>query len=224
SLGLPASSPVSALNIQAAWWRHPALANLSWLTYALGDGTDRHARINASVCQFLERHGARVDRRFRRLIEDLPARCAAALDAVDGAPVTLVHRDLHLDNVLFHRDDGERPVTILDWQSVSRGPAVIDLAHFLADSLSVKTRRACEANLLREYHRLLVAQSVSDYSLDDLLCDYRRALLRAQASVVGWLGAVEIESLVGRERQLAEMALTEGRVFHASLDHHGFDR
>ena len=50
-------------------------------------------------------------------------------ERLSGAPQTLLHADLHLDNVLF--DGGVDHPVILDWARVSRGPAAIDLVELL---------------------------------------------------------------------------------------------
>ena len=68
-----------------------------------------------------------------------------------GAPATLLHADLHMDNVLFVGEE-EAPV-LLDWARAAKGPAAIDVAE-------------------------LLFQMAPLAELDDLLLAYLRALER----------------------------------------------
>ena len=60
----------------------------------------------------------------------------AASDRVHG----LVHGDYRLDNMLFGEADADRPLTVVDWQTVTWGPAMTDVAYFLG--LRAARRRA----------------------------------------------------------------------------------
>lgn len=60
------------------------------------------------------------------LLAQLAPRMALAQARLQGARRALLHRDLHLDNVLFSPPDGH-PV-ILDWAQASLGPAALDVA------------------------------------------------------------------------------------------------
>ena len=94
-------------------------------------------------------------------------------------PVTLMHGDLRLDNLFF---EGER-VLFIDWQLVRRGPPMYDIAYLLSCGL---TDEASAHELIESYHRALVREGVTDYSLQQAWLDYRlalRAVLMNLASV-----------------------------------------
>jgi aminoglycoside phosphotransferase (APT) family kinase protein len=201
------------------WWAHDALPSCAWLPDWGGDPAERQSRYALQAVPFLDTYGPRLPRRVRNLVTDLRTHYAAVLTALSTSPLTLIHADLHLDNVLVHPSGGPRAVTVLDWQTVARGRAAIDLSLFLAGSLTADVRRACEADLLREYHTLLTTRGVTAYTHADLLRDYRLALLWQLAGTVGWLSAVDVASLVGRERQMVERTISEGRLFVALLHH-----
>ena len=65
-------------------------------------------------------------------------RLVATLDAYlaqegeSGGPRGLVHGDYRLDNMLFGEAGAERPLTVVDWQTVTWGPATTDASYFLA--------------------------------------------------------------------------------------------
>lgn len=197
----------------ARWWKHPNLTSFTWLPQWDSDHGARQERYRQQVGPFLERFGQRIPASIRDVIERLPDGFGAVLSALDSAPATLIHADLHLDNVLFNLPGAEPPTVLLDWQSVCRGPCVMDFAPFACGSL------AATDDLFHRYHALLVAGGVSGYTLDDLRVHARLALLRHLAGIVGWLSSVDLDSLTGRERALALAALEDRRFMAAQLDH-----
>mmetsp|Transcript_2210 Transcript_2210/g.4541 ORF Transcript_2210/g.4541 Transcript_2210/m.4541 type:complete len:200 (+) Transcript_2210:298-897(+) len=66
---------------------------------------------------------------------------------LDTTGQTLVHMDARGGNVFVR--DGE--CCLYDWQNVSRGNGCLDLAYFLASSLTVQDRRATEQALVSLY-------------------------------------------------------------------------
>ena len=68
--------------------------------------------------------------------------------------ITCIHRDIHVDNILFSRQADEPPEKMLDWQSVGKGRGAYDVAYFLIGSVPAKQRRQTERSLLRTYHPL----------------------------------------------------------------------
>jgi hypothetical protein len=100
----------------------------------------------------------------------------------------------------------------------------VDLGLFIVSSLSVADRRAAEMDLLARYHRALVAGGVGNYSLDDLIADYRRSLVWQLAGITGWLARVDLASLEGRERAFVEALFDPGQVVAACRDHAGWGR
>jgi hypothetical protein len=128
-----------------------------------------------------------------------------------------------VDNVLFDAQDGARPAVLLDWQGVGSGRGTIDLAYFLATSLTTQDRRAHERDLVRHYHEALVGHGVSGYGADECWDDYRvHAIHGLQVGVFG-LGAVKrtprgdemwrvwIERSAAHTRDLDSFAVLAGR-------------
>ena len=77
-----------------------------------------------------------------------------------------MHGDYRLDNLLFAERHG---VTVLDWQTVSWGPPLVDASYFLGGCLPIEERRGHEERLLRGYHEQLLAHGVSGAELGALL-------------------------------------------------------
>lgn len=95
----------------------------------------------------------------------------------------LVHGDYRLDNLLFDTTGGSAPVAAIDWQTLSTGLPVRDLAYLLGTGLSVTDRREHERNLVAEYHAALLtygasSDSLGTYTYEDCWDDYRFAMLQ----------------------------------------------
>ncbi len=85
-------------------------------------------------------------------------------------PLTLLHGDLRVGNVLF--DEDTQPIFI-DWQASRLGQGALDLAFFLTLSVDTALRREHQERWLVRYHRALVRHGVSDYSAQDFAEHFR---------------------------------------------------
>lgn len=205
----------------ARWWPRSSEnpTPFPWLPRWGGDHCARQERYNRQVTPFLDRYGGQLPPAIRDIVEGLRTRYGAVLAALDAAPATIIHADLHLDNIAFNPPRIIAPAVVFDWQSVCLGPAAIDIAQFMFGSLDVGERRRAEGALFRHYHALLTANGVAGYGADRLRHDCRLALLRQLAGTVGWLAGVDAASLAGRERALVEAAIGDGRLIAALLDY-----
>ncbi|MDX6740988.1 aminoglycoside phosphotransferase family protein [Actinocorallia sp. A-T 12471] len=89
-------------------------------------------------------------------------------------PFALVHGDYRLDNLLFSDDT----VTAVDWQTLSLGHPLRDLAFLLGTGLSPTARAAAEHDIVTAYHTELTRQGVTDYPYTACYDDYRFAALQ----------------------------------------------
>lgn len=172
----------------------------------------RQARYRERWATFTERGDLRLDSRLQRMASRLGDGLVEVLERLDAAPQTVVHADLHLDNVLFTPDE-RRPVVVLDWQTVCRGPAAVDLAKAVVTSLVPADRRQHEERLLVGYHRVMRDESATGHR------DYVLALIVYFAGVIGWQAGNPVSSDTSREAALRRAALGDGRLVTALLDH-----
>jgi hypothetical protein len=198
----------------ARWWGERAVFP------RLGrDPEERQARYRSQAARFVEGGGGGLPREACDIVERLGSRLGAVSAELDSARRTLIHGDLHLDNVIFGAPGEGRPVVVLDWQTVAVGPPAWDVVLFLFGSLAVEDRRAAEGELLDLYRTALLAHGVRGYSAADLRRECRLALLVLLAGVVGWVTKPDRDGATDRERALKEAALGDGRLVAALLDH-----
>lgn len=205
--------------IHAAWWEDPALDQQDWLPLWGTRLPSQAERFRERVDPFLNCYGDQIPAELHELMRLFEGRFEAVLGPLVDAPLTLIHCDLHLDNVMFRSRRGTPTAVILDWQSVSRGPALVDVALFIVGSLGVPDRREAELDLLRRYQEALTRAGVTGYRFSQLLDHYRRALLHQLAGIVGWLSRTSPEDLEGRDRALVQAILTDQQLFSTLIDH-----
>lgn len=93
-----------------------------------------------------------------------------------SAPQTLIHGDFRLANLRF--DDAAPPTaTAFDWQNVRVGTGALDVAYFLASSLSEERRREWSQVLVASYHDALRKGGVEGYTLEELQDDVAAAFM-----------------------------------------------
>ena len=170
----------------------------------------RQERLDAHADAFLKRHGADLPAAVIELVDPLRSHLASVIAELAASPPTLIHGDLHLDNVLF--DTGERPVVVLDWDRSCNGPAAWDVALFLCGSLSPGDRRPVEDELLGR------CAAVVDCSLEEFRRQCGLALAVQLAGLIAWLSREPREGSSPRERAMRESVIGDGRLVAALLD------
>ncbi|MFY9767659.1 MAG: phosphotransferase [Mycobacterium sp.] len=130
------------------------LADAPWLRR---DTPVNQALITALHAGFVDRYGDQIAPQHRMVCERLVGGFDEYLaeEAAEGRIHGLVHGDYRLDNMLFGAAGADRPLTVVDWQTVTWGPAMTDLAYFLGCALPVAERRSQYDALLDGYHTAL---------------------------------------------------------------------
>lgn len=167
----------------------PALAGAAWINR---ESPVNQGLITALYAGYIDRYRDQIAPEHRlvceRLVETFDAYMAAENES--ELPRGLVHGDFRLDNLLFGDSGADRPLTVVDWQTVTWGPAFTDVAYFLGCALPVEHRREHYDMLLAAYHGALGA--TSGVTLDDV-----REGVRHQ-SFFGVLMAIVSPMLVAR--------------------------
>jgi len=129
---------------------------------------------------------------------------------VQDAPVTLLHCDLRLDNVVFDGDD----CAFIDFQLVRRGPAAYDVAYFLSSALREDATAAEEQALLEHYYAAL---DVPDYPFHVFQRDYQRAVLIVLAGLAS-TGDIDFSNERGANMMAAWLRRLKSRAAHIDPD------
>ena len=163
--------------LHAPRWCDESLFDLDWLTAPRADRPASHAELKAIVDMvmpgFIDRYRNRIDDRHIELLHWFADTVASWLDD-DSGPFGLTHGDHRLDNLLFNAEDNERPVTVVDWQTIAVRNPVADISYLLGTSVEADVRRNIERRIVADYHQRLTELGVADYSADDCFEDYRR--------------------------------------------------
>lgn len=172
---------------------------------AVADWLNREAPVSQALLSglwagFSERFGDRITADHRTVCERLVAAFDDYLAGEAGAVQGLVHGDYRLDNMLFGEAGAQRPLTVVDWQTVTRGPALTDVAYFLGCALPDELRREHYDALLGSYHTALGPDSPLT------LADVREGV--RHASFFGVMMAIVSSMLVERTERGDEMFMT----------------
>jgi hypothetical protein len=173
-----------------------AMANADWLNR---ESPMNQALIGQLYAGFVDRYHDRIAAEHREVCERLVAGFDAyvASESAPQRPRGLVHGDYRLDNMLFGEATADRPLTVVDWQTVTWGPAMTDVAYFLGCALPDQVRRAHYDGLMRAYHEALGENPA--LSFDDVRDGVRRQ------SFFGVMMAIVSSMLVERTDRGDEM-------------------
>jgi len=200
---------VALADLQAPVYGDAVLGGAEWLNVP---SPLNQALLTQVFPAFLERYRERI-------ASEHVALCERFLPSIDGwiadarPPLGLVHGDYRLDNMLFAASGRPRPLTIVDWQTLSWGPMMLDVAYFLASSLTVEDRRAQERELVRTYHAAMVERGARDLDWEACWEGYRHQ------SFHGVLMAIAASMLVVRTERGDDMFMTTlGRYAQQAID------
>ena len=208
----------SIAHLHRLWWEREL--PMPWLAGWTGDHEAAQVRLQRNVARLPDSVVATAPDDIQNLLEWLASGAyERVLDGLSAAPRTLIHGDLHLDNIAFRDISASASPVITDWQTAGIGPAVVDLAACLSGTLDVTDRAQTETDLLTTYHDGLLEAGVTGYSRDELERDYGLALVRQLVGVFGWLANTELATLSGRERDVTLAAIGDGRLIAALRDH-----
>jgi hypothetical protein len=184
--------------IHAPVWDDPRLGAAGWMNQP---PVVNEAIVGQLLTGFIERYDARLAPEHRAVVERFIARLDPWL-ADRRQPFSVVHGDYRLDNLLFGEPGSPKPLTVVDWQTVSWGPPLLDASYFLGSGLAVDDRRGAEEALVREYHESLRALGVERFPWEECWEEYRRQ------TFAGVLMAVVAPMLVVRTERGDDMFMT----------------
>lgn len=200
----------------ATWWESPRLVSLDWV-WAFNHPV-RSAAAVAGYTQawtpFKEIWAKQVPAPLLELGEQFASKIPKLLDRLAAPPVTISHGDYRLDNLFFATPEGGDPLAVVDWQIMTLGNGLFDLAYFMSSAVPPADRRAMEMDLLHMYHDILTEGGVKGYDFDQCLLDYRTSALFCWQYAVIILGSLD----TANERGLALFTDVLDRFVSAIVD------
>jgi hypothetical protein len=185
----------------AAWWDSLKLAELDWV-WAFNNPVRSQAAVvgyTSAWTPFKQIWAKQVPAALLAMGEKFPAAIPKLLDRLAAPPVTISHGDYRIDNLFFATPEGGDPLAVIDWQVMTLGNGLFDLAYFMSSAMPPTDRRAIEMDLLRMYHGILLEGGVKNYDFDQCQVDYRTGILFCWQYAVIILGSLDTSN----ERGLA---------------------
>ncbi|NKB66431.1 MAG: phosphotransferase [Candidatus Latescibacteria bacterium] len=195
--------------LHARWWKDDIL-NLDILQNAHGGAcrmanacSPENIRVQADhwLNHELPRSREQVGETFTDAMADLCTRAIQRwpdllIDRIgDGAQMTLIHGDAHLENMFFPLDASTQKTKLVDWETWERGIPAYDLAYLLMFHPQM------EEEAMAAYYDGLVAAGVTDYSRDRFELDYRLSVLCCLFPPIMWVrnwgGVWVLEKAIG---------------------------
>lgn len=200
--------------LHATFWNN--VSDLDWVPHIANsyhaENMDALLRIGWSnmVSVFADYIDPAIAARGEEIIAALPE----MQRRMDDAPITLLHGDFRMENVLFGVASEHEPVMIIDWQGPLLGKAMVDVALIMGQSTQIEVRRSNERALIERYADRLAAAGVPDYNGARAWQDYQLALLYNWVYVGVVAGTLDTTN----EHGFAWMAQMVARQSAASLD------
>lgn len=176
-------------HFHAQWWEHPMLDELTWMP-RIDDPTTK--MVTPMFLQgwsaFQERFKDVLPRRTLDWVQAFGPTCADFLDLYADDPVTIIHGDFRLDNMMF---DEAGDVTLMDWQMATRAPGFSDIVYFVGTNLEPDVREAHLDSLLKLYVNTLAAGGVAVPDDDVIHDSLRKGILMWMVAMAGGIGTLD---------------------------------
>ena len=180
--------------LHAPTWQGRGMEKCDW---AKIDGTTANAFARGMIQlepAFVQRFGAALSGANIDVLDRLTRRAPDYWRySLECKNQVAAHWDFRGDNMLFGQRNGEPAMVTIDWTGLLSGGGK-DLGHFLGTSLLPEVRKAHEWELLTQYHETLLAQGVTDFSLQECMDDYRINLLYPVYVVVSVTPSVNVDA------------------------------
>ncbi len=165
--------------LHAAWWESDRLDAMRWprMPFVEEKSAGHIRKLREAWPGFVDAGtyavSSDLDALVRETADDV---FLSARRSLVGPPSTLVHDDLHVENLLFDRRDGETAVWFVDWQGARVSNPAWDFGYVIGGNVRPDVLRRSERELLNRYHDRLVAHPGVEYDRTRMEEDYRAAV------------------------------------------------
>jgi len=190
----------------ALFWNSPVLSE-KWLTRLDDAVLVAHGLYQRAWPVFEARFRDQIDGQTRDVLKAITERGPALLRRTCQGPLTLLHGDYRMDNLAFF-DGSDPPAGMIDFQGITVGHPLTDLAYFIRPNMDPDLADAVEEDLLVRYHAGLVQHGVTDYPLETLREEYELAQLWVLHRGVTLIGTLDLSH--ERGVQIVDRAIERG--------------
>ena len=153
------------VGLHAPGWCNEGLRSLTWLRdEQTAPAIDTMDLYRLQLPGFVERFAPLVEADEIAIIQALGQAKQSPLSAQLPEVFSLIHVDYRLDNLLIQQTGDAYQVTAVDWQSITLGAPLNDVAYFVGAGLEPGVRRPAEEQLIRDYHQGLMDRGVQNFS------------------------------------------------------------
>ena len=195
-----------AAHLHGFKWNDASIKNIEWLNYNKGNEGFVKTLVPSIYPEWCERYQGRIDSSILEMGKDFVARLEDYLTPRDK-PVSIVHTDLRLDNILFSDSAGR--AIVVDWQTVNAGTPMADVAYCIGTSFAQPQMRANnEKALVENYLKQLEPYSKGAYAFEQAWEDYRFSAF--SGFLMGVIAAMLVERTERGDEMFAVMAERAG--------------
>lgn len=161
------------VGLHAPSWCEPEMCEHDWLgkptPEMMAFGRDLYA---SQLKPFLDRFRSRLEPDEADIIAKL-SQSEKMFQPREG-PQTLIHVDYRLDNLLINAKRDPPLICAVDWQTITVGNPLSDVAYFMGAAMQPEDRRTYEQQIVEDYYEAMCDGGVTDYSWEQCWRDYRR--------------------------------------------------
>ncbi|MEE8337697.1 MAG: phosphotransferase [Dehalococcoidia bacterium] len=203
--------------MHAHFWNDPRLEEFDWIVPFNNDSRIQQGLYKQSRTAFVEEFSAILTDRAIEIGEWLVDNGVELLDRLTSRPYTLLHGDFRPDNLFFGDGKTDFPLAMIDWQSPTRGAGPYDVAYFIGWSINAEDHGAIDG-LIESYHSTLVANGVTDYSLERCKRDYVLGQVMVLHRGIFLVGQLDLSHERGQELVQATLKRSLGNLPMVDLD------
>lgn len=177
--------------LHASFWGR--IDPVGWLPHISNSDNAKNMQLGAQAGwgQMMAYFGGAVPEAIIRRKEEYLRKIGPLQARLDGAPLTLLHGDFRMDNLLFGQAPHHHPLVMVDFQGPLKARGIADLGYLMSHSVQTRVRRANERDLVQRYVDGLEAGGVGGYGFDRAWAEYRLAVLYAWTVAVVIAGTLD---------------------------------
>ncbi len=184
SIDVAHAAVLELVGLHAPSWCDDSLRGIEWLGEPDRTSADTTRMLYGHhLAGFIDRYGHRLASEEIEIIEQVAESNGVPFQVLQS-PFSLIHIDYRLDNLLIDESVAPARISVVDWQSITLGSPLSDVAYFLGAGLSSDDRRRAEHDIVAGYHAALLLAGVGDYPRERCWLDYRRGAFAGFAVTV----------------------------------------